>query len=376
MRSAIENCKNQTQDNLSNEWQMRSAVWFNQSHKSKKFRPARQRSEQPLILTGHGVSLRIERNTLLVKNGFTHYPQEQEIIRLFPGDLSLPPRIMFLDCSGSISFRVLSWLKDQNIDAVHVDWQGEIIATTSNSGYAARPEKAQWQRQTRENHDERMLFCSWLISRKLEQSLITLDRMNIRSDEWRRAMDFLEICMRSLSEHPSESVTDLFSLEANCALAYFRAWRGVTLAWKGKSRKIIPSNWAAFDQRSPLKISAGNRHARHPINALLNYAYRVAESALFIQSVGEGYDPTIGILHEGRINRNAFLYDLIELERAQIDYLVFDFVRSNVFAADDFAIMKDGTVRLNPQLAGHIANLASRMPRPSISEKLGLDIEA
>ena len=68
----------------------------------------------PLILAGHGVSLRIEA-FLLIRNGFTHYPQGQERYRYFRGDPELPPRIIVLDGSGSITFDVLTWLNEPNV---------------------------------------------------------------------------------------------------------------------------------------------------------------------------------------------------------------------------------------------------------------------
>ena len=74
----------------------------------KDKRVRRQPSRDPLILAGHGVSLRIEAGTLLIRNGFTHYPQKQETYRYFKGDADLPPRIIMLDGSGSITFDVLT----------------------------------------------------------------------------------------------------------------------------------------------------------------------------------------------------------------------------------------------------------------------------
>lgn len=53
-------------------WTERSVYW------SKKSAPRSDRFErragvrQPLILSGHGVKLRVERGTLYVQNGFTH----------------------------------------------------------------------------------------------------------------------------------------------------------------------------------------------------------------------------------------------------------------------------------------------------------------
>jgi len=40
--------------------------------------------------------------------------------------------------------------------------------------------------------------------------------------------------------------------------------------------------------------------AAHPSNAVFNYAYATLESEIRIKAIFEGYDPTIGIMHEGR----------------------------------------------------------------------------
>jgi CRISPR-associated protein Cas1 len=34
-------------------------------------------------------------------------------------------------------------------------------------------------------------------------------------------------------------------------------------------------------------------------HALLNYAYAALESEIRIEAISDGYDPTIGIMHEG-----------------------------------------------------------------------------
>jgi hypothetical protein len=75
------------------EWAERSRHWGDRSTRRKDKRVWRQPSSDPLILAGHGVSFQIEAGTLLVRNGFTHYQQKQEIYRFFKGDADLPPRI-------------------------------------------------------------------------------------------------------------------------------------------------------------------------------------------------------------------------------------------------------------------------------------------
>jgi hypothetical protein len=91
----------------------RSLHWLRRGRAPKNKKVSRQPSLDPLILTTHGVSLRVENGVLTIQNGFTHYPQRREIIRYFRGDIGLPQRIILLDGSGSISFGVLSWLAEQ-----------------------------------------------------------------------------------------------------------------------------------------------------------------------------------------------------------------------------------------------------------------------
>ena len=59
-------------------WADRSEFWLQKiAQKSRQF-IKRAGIAQPLILAGHGVSLRIDHGSLLVRNGFTHYPQDRE----------------------------------------------------------------------------------------------------------------------------------------------------------------------------------------------------------------------------------------------------------------------------------------------------------
>jgi len=96
---------------INDEYAERSEYWLEKSVPSRTHGgPAKRRDRRPLIICGHGARLNIDRGTLLIKNGFTHYPQEREEIRFFRGDPHLPSRIIIFDASGSITFDVLEWL--------------------------------------------------------------------------------------------------------------------------------------------------------------------------------------------------------------------------------------------------------------------------
>jgi CRISP-associated protein Cas1 len=60
-------------------------------------------------------------------------------------------------------------------------------------------------------------------------------------------------------------------------------------------------------------------------------------------------------MHEGRDGSSKFVFALMEPQRPKVDRMVLDFVKATVFDPADFTIRSDGVVRLNPQLARHVA---------------------
>src|SRR5271155_5632904 len=195
-------------------WAPRSNMWRARVEKASARRTKRAKAAPVLTLAGHGVSLRIVGGALTIQNGFTHYPQKRETIRYFKGDLSLPERIILLDGSGSVTFDVLSWLAEQKVCLVRIDWKGEIVCVAGASGYSANPFRVRWQLETRENPDQRNEFCRSLITRKIEASIITLEKSIRRSDKWERAMKSAYLALSRLDENPPETIIDLRALEA------------------------------------------------------------------------------------------------------------------------------------------------------------------
>jgi CRISPR-associated protein Cas1 len=149
-------------------WATRAGMWRSRVTKASARRTKRTKAQPALILAGHGVSMRVENGALTIQNGFTHYPRKREIIRYFRGDVALPERIILLDGSGSISFDVLSWLAEQKVSLIRIDWKGDIICVAGASGYSANPFRVRWQLETRENQAQRNDFCRSIISQKIE----------------------------------------------------------------------------------------------------------------------------------------------------------------------------------------------------------------
>jgi hypothetical protein len=110
-------------------WAVRSEIWVSKNDKPSVLRAKRAGPRSPSILAGHSASLKVDGNTLPVRKGFTHYPQKQGTYRYFKGDDELPSRITKLDGGGSVMFDALSWLAEQKVPLVRIDWTGAVDLT-------------------------------------------------------------------------------------------------------------------------------------------------------------------------------------------------------------------------------------------------------
>jgi CRISPR-associated protein Cas1 len=331
-------------------WAERCEYWSGLPTETRRGRPPRH-NDRPLVLTGHGVRLRVDQGALLVRNGFTHYPQDVEEHRFFPADREKPARIVIVDGNGSITLDVLSWLTTHDIPLVRLDWRGNATSVLSKSyGPDHKLVHAQLRAQTRA-----LSIAISLIAQKLKNSIMTLQ--NLPSNErLRNAIERISADVRELTRIPPKSLKALRGIEGRSALLYFSAWRQLPIKWKGLSRRPIPADWHQIGPRtSANNVKGYNRDASHPVNAILNYAYAILESHVRIEIVSQGYDPMIGYLHAFEKYRAALVYDLMEPLRPVVDRTVLGFVQAQIFKRADFTILKDGVCRLNPEMARHLA---------------------
>jgi CRISPR-associated protein Cas1 len=164
------------QDDL--DWVHRGAYWESHtSAKPRRSRPSRNKKPDALLLSGHGVHLRVEHGALLVQNGFTHYPQKRESWRLFPGQRTLPDRIVMLDGTGSLSFDVLSWLSAQRIPLVQINWQGEVITVLGGTPLAADARPLVETQRAAANGETGLALSVTLVREKIRGCKTTLESL-------------------------------------------------------------------------------------------------------------------------------------------------------------------------------------------------------
>ena len=118
--------------------------------------------------------------------------------------------------------------------------------------------------------------------------------------------------------------------------------------WEGQASRIyfstivkyLPEEYQ-FEQRS-----------QHPAmdvpNAFLNYGYGILYGKIEGALIKAGIDPYIGILHRDDYNRPVLVYDVIELYRIWVDYVVFTLLAQNGITEECFSIREDGSYWLEP----------------------------
>ena len=81
--------------------------------------------------------------------------------------------------------------------------------------------------------------------------------------------------------------------------------------------------------------------ARDPFNAFLNYGYGVLYGKIEGELIRAGIDPYIGVLHRDDYNRPVLVYDVIEIYRIWVDYVVCNLVCQRVITDEYYSIRSD-----------------------------------
>lgn len=352
------------------EWQNRCQYWAKQNSKIVAPRKRREVQSAPLIRTGQGLAIFVDRGCLVVRDGQTHYPQKIEENRFFKGSLDLPRRIVLIDGSGTVTLDALDWLSAEGVNLVRLKWDGSFVSIATSGGQAADTDKLIWQRTTRDDPEARIDFAGKLMVEKIENAQETLTGW-IPGELSVKACGTLQNLKERVATGAHKKINDVLGLEGSGAARYFNAWQSLEIKWIGTKRHPIPDEWRLILSRAALRQETPrNQSATHPVNAMLNYAYGMLFARKQIDATVEGYDPTIGIVHDRRTRDRgkiaSFALDLMEPYRPIVDRAVIEMVRDHTFTPSDFTVSHKGTVRLNPELAKLVVAKVS----PLIAEAL------
>lgn len=118
--------------------------------------------------------------------------------------------------------------------------------------------------------------------------------------------------------------------------------------WEGQASRIYFSTINAFLPEQ-FRFNVRTQHpALDVTNAFLNYGYGILYGRIEGALIKAGVDPYIGVLHRDDYNRPVLVYDVIEMYRIWIDYVVYTLLAQNVITEEFYSIRDDGSYWLEP----------------------------
>ncbi len=280
------------------------------------------------LVIGDRCSLKIERGDLVIWDG--------ESERRFPKVVHGLKALVFAGFGGTLSFQVIKWCELQGIGLCTLGWYGEFVGITGTHLSATVDlRRAQFRANS---------FC---VAREiLAQKLLSgVSTAKLGKAAHAKALARLK---------SARTVGDLFPIEAEAAISYWDNWAFDLLF----VRRNWPPQWERFEHRAS-PISGNGRHATHPVNAILNYAYSVGAAHLTRALAAYGFDPACGFLHADAPGRMSLTYDALELLRADIDAALLPWISSRKWKRADFPVTPEGVVRLQTSLAAVVAQRIS-----------------
>lgn len=239
--------------------------------------------------------------------------------------------IMFMDKSGSPLGRIWS-SKYGSISTIR---KGQVNFTFSEDA-------VEWIKQ--------------IIQTKIQNQQAILLIMECKSEEARAAVSKsvqrLEDYHNKISKITGKTVSDIAPT--------LRGWEGISSKIYFETINLFIPEEYRFSQRS-----------QHPatdiVNATLNYGYGILYGKIEGALIKSGIDPYIGVMHRDDYNRPVLVYDIIELYRYWVEYIVFSLVSQNIITDEFYSIRSDGSYWLE--------NLGRRIVIQSINDYLEEIIE-
>jgi CRISPR-associated protein Cas1 len=112
--------------------------------------------------------------------------------------------------------------------------------------------------------------------------------------------------------------------------------------WEGAASKVYFSVIALHLPESVRPQGRSQHPAKDGFNAILNYGYGMLYGKVEGALIKAGIDPYAGIFHRDEYNRPALAFDVVEIYRVWIDYVVFALAAQEVFSHDCFSEKDDG----------------------------------
>lgn len=286
----------------------------------------REAEHDSTVMIGNGPSVKVtvRQGHLQVEDGPPRARRTRKIPRI-PRSVN---RLVILGGHGYRTIEAERWMYAAGIGWCVIDTYTEdspIIATSGPVREDARLLRAQAYAVTEPAGLE---VTRALLTAKLHgQAAICRDILRVPA-----AARMIDDLAGTLKDAPE--LDDCRSTECAAAVAYWQVWADrVTVPFSPADMLKVPVHWNRFNGRTSMIWDyQSNKSATDPVNACLNWIYKIAETESVHACHAVGLNPTLGILHADKSGRDSMALDLIEAVRPFCDQLVLNMLDAGLGA--------------------------------------------
>lgn len=169
-----------------------------------------------------------------------------------------------------------------------------------------------------------------VIVQKMENQQALILTMQVRDEALQRIVD------RSIKRIDDYKLK-VKSLTADVISDISSTLRG----WEGQASKIYFDTINHFLPEEFRFLKRSQHPATDVVNAMLNYGYGMLYGKIEGALIKAGIDPYVGVFHRDDYNRPVLVYDVIELYRVWVDYVVFTLVAQNNITDEFYSVRND-----------------------------------
>lgn len=231
---------------------------------------------------------------------------------------------------AGVTVPILFACMEEKIPIFFVDRQSNVVGQLAGETMTLRMLRHQFAYA--EDMKRSLGFAKEIVAEKLRSQYRLLKSYEKTVDDPRIVKAIRVIKPMRTKIMNADTADELRGIEGTSARAYFAAFP------------------ALLDVKSWSFRGRGERPARDPVNALLNYGYAFLEREIRLALIGYGLDVRIGFLHASDGRRSSLVFDLMEPFRALlIDRFVLSLLRKGSLKPDDFEITKQDGCRLHDE---------------------------
>ena len=282
-------------------------------------------SKMEIVLNTYGASLSCENEAFVVRNhnGTQRIPTDGV-------------NAILINKGASVTSDAVMLAVDKQIQIHFMDRKGMPVGLVWSYKYGSISTIRKHQIEFC-NSQQGFLWMKSIIRRKIEneQALLYMVDCSDVTIERRRnsAVAKLDSFLAQLHAVDADSIQEvapeLRGIEGIAANVYFKTLN-----------MVLPEQYRSAER------------SQHPAldvtNALLNYGYGILYGKVESALVRAGLDPYMGVLHRDDYNRPALAFDLIEVFRVWVDYVVYTLLAQRAVTVDYYSVADNGACWLEP----------------------------